>query len=176
MLKLMQGFRDFMMRGNVVDLAVGIVIGAAFTGLVTSFTGSFIEPLLKVFSGGKDQLSGGKFTVRGVPFVWATFANGLIAFLITAAVLYFFVVTPMNMINERRRRGIEPAPKLPSDETKLLMEIRDLLAANQAPAQSTPADQPQSKPGELAAKTGSAAKAEPVAQRRRPGDGGTTRR
>jgi hypothetical protein len=86
----------------------------------------------------------------------------------------------MNIINERRRRGIEPAPKLPSDETKLLMEIRDLLAANGSPGQSTPAnrsapaDQPQSKPGELAAKTASAAKTGPVAQRRGPG--GTTRR
>jgi large conductance mechanosensitive channel len=179
-LKLMQGFRDFIVRGNVVDLAVGIVIGAAFTGLVTSFTGSFIQPLLKVFSGGNDHFPGGQFSIHGVPFVWSGFVNALIAFLITAGVLYFFVITPMNIINERRRRGIEPAPKLPSDETKLLMEIRDLLAANGSPGQSTPAnrsapaDQPQSKPGELAAKTASAAKTGPVAQRRGPG--GTTRR
>ncbi len=57
MLKTLQGFKDFIMRGNVVDLAVGIVIGAAFTGLVTSFTGSFIEPLIKLFGGG-DELAG----------------------------------------------------------------------------------------------------------------------
>jgi len=170
----MQGFRDFIMRGNVIDLAVGIVIGAAFTGLVTSFTGSFIEPLLKVFSGGSDQFTGGQFTVRGVPFVWATFANGLVAFLITAGVLYFLVVTPMNMINERRKRGIEPEPKLPSDEVKLLMEIRDLLAAGGSLPQPVPAAAPTT-PGAKAAPT-TPAKTEPVAQRRRPGGGGTTRR
>jgi large conductance mechanosensitive channel len=170
MLKLMQGFRDFIMRGNVIDLAVGIVIGAAFTGLVTSFTGSFIEPLLKVFSGGKDQFTGGKFTVRGVPFVWATFANGLVAFLITAGVLYFLVVTPMNIINERRKRGIEPVPKLPSDEVKLLMEIRDLLAAGGSLPQPVPADAPTTPAAKAVPKT------EPVAQRRRPGGGSTTRR
>src|SRR5262252_1224989 len=93
-LKLMQGFRDFIVRGNVVDLAVGIVIGAAFTGLVTSFTGAFIQPLLKVFSGGGEL--GGSFKVRGVVFPWSTFVNATFAFLITAAVLYFLVVTPMN--------------------------------------------------------------------------------
>jgi large conductance mechanosensitive channel len=171
MLRLMQGFRDFIMRGNVIDLAVGIVIGAAFTGLVTSFTGSFIEPLLKLFSGGKDQFSGGQFSVHGVPFVWATFVNGLIAFLITAGVLYFLVVTPMNMINERRKRGIAPEPQLPSDEVRLLMEIRDLLAAGGSLPQPVPADAPTTPTASQAP-----TKAEPVAQRRRPGGGGTTRR
>ena len=65
MLKTLQGFKDFIMRGNVVDLAVGIVIGAAFTGLVASFTGSFIEPLIKLFGGG-DELGGhlARSTVR----------------------------------------------------------------------------------------------------------------
>jgi large conductance mechanosensitive channel len=172
MLRLLQGFRDFIMRGNVIDLAVGIVIGAAFTGLVTNFTGAFIEPLLKVFSGGKDQFSGGTFKVHGVPFEWSQFANALVTFLITAAVLYFFVVTPMNMINERRRRGIEPEPQLPSDEAKLLMEIRDLLAANGLPQPApTTAGAPADRPGPAAQK------AVPVARRRRDtGGGGTSRR
>ena len=175
MLKLLQGFRDFIVRGNVIDLAVGIVIGAAFTGLVTNFTGAFINPLLKVFSGGDKLNTGGSFMVRGVKFPWSDFVNAMVGFLITAAVLYFLVVTPMNMINERRRRGIEPAPNVPTDETKLLMEIRDLLAANGLPqpagAAATPADAPTSpKPAP--------AKATPVAQRRRGtgGPGGTTRR
>src|SRR5690349_4071290 len=163
MLKLMQGFRDFIVRGNVIDLAVGIVIGAAFTGLVTNFTGAFINPLLKLFSGGDTLNTGGYFTIHGVKFPWSDFVNAMAGFLITAAVLYFLVVTPMNMINERRRRGIEPAPKIPSDETKLLMEIRDLLAAGGSLPQPVPADAP------APAKT--PAKAEPVAQRRRPGGG-----
>lgn len=141
MLKLLSGFRDFIVRGNVVDLAVGIVVGAAFTGLVTSFTSSFIQPLLKVFSGGKEK--SGSFQIFDVVFPWSNFVNAVIGFLITAAVLYFLVVTPMNMINERRRRGIEPEPKLPSDEVKLLIEIRDaLVAAGGVPAPRTPADQP----------------------------------
>jgi len=168
MLKLLQGFRDFIVRGNVVDLAVGIVIGAAFTGLVTSFTSSFIEPLLKVFSGGNDKFPGGQFRIHGVPFVWSNFVNATVAFLITSAVLYFLVVTPMNMINERRKRGIEPASKLPSDEAKLLMEIRDLLAANGLP-QAVPATaEPTDKPAP--------AKATPAPQRRPGTGGGTTRR
>src|SRR5262249_38511166 len=124
MLKLLHGFRDFIMRGNVIDLAVGIVIGAAFTGLVSNFTEAFINPLLKLFSGGDLHNDGGGFRIHGVLFPWSNFVNATVGFLITAAVLYFLVVTPMNMINERRRRGIEPEPKLPSDEVKLLMEIR----------------------------------------------------
>ena len=167
MLKLMQGFRDFIMRGNVIDLAVGIVIGAAFTGLVTSFTSSFIEPLLKLFSGGSDKLPGGQFKIHGVPFVWSNFVNGAVAFLITAGVLYFLVITPMNMINERRKRGIDPEPKLPSDEVKLLMEIRDaLVAQGGASASSAPADR-------LVAPSAAPTK---VAQRRPGTGGGTTRR
>jgi large conductance mechanosensitive channel len=172
MLKLMQGFRDFIVRGNVIDLAVGIVIGAAFTGLVTNFTDAFINPLLRVFSGGDKVHTGGTFTVHQVPFPWSNFVNALVGFLITAAVLYFLVVTPMNMINERRRRGIEPAPKIPSDETKLLMEIRDLLAANGVPR---PTGEDRVEPAGRPA----AVKAPPqtVAQRRRgTGGGGTTQR
>jgi large conductance mechanosensitive channel len=169
MLKLLQGFRDFIMRGNVIDLAVGIVIGAAFTGLVTNFTDAFINPLLKVFSGGTDKIdTGGVFHIRGVPFHWSDFVNAMVAFVITAAVLYFLVVTPMNMINERRKRGTEPVPKLPSDEVKLLMEIRDLLAANGLPQPAAAGDAPADAPA-----------AQPTVTQRRPdtdGGGGATRR
>jgi len=125
MVKTLQGFKDFVMRGNVIDLSVGIVIGAAFSGVVTAFTKSFIEPLIRVFSGGK-ELSG-RFTVNEVPFDWAVAVNALITFVITAAVLYFFVVTPMNRLAERRRKGIEPEPKAPAEDVMLLREIRDLL-------------------------------------------------
>jgi large conductance mechanosensitive channel len=125
---MLRGFRDFIMRGNVVDLAVGIVIGAAFTGVVSTFTNSFVQPLIKVFTGGKDPISAGKFSINGQPFDWAAFVNALIAFLITAAVLYFFVVMPMNKLAERRARGEEPRPKAPSEEILLLREIRDALA------------------------------------------------
>ena len=142
MLKSLQGFKDFIMRGNVVDLAVGIVIGAAFSGVVAAVTKSFIEPLIRVFSGGK-ELSG-QFTVGEVTFDWAAAVNAVITFLITAAVLYFLVVTPMNRLAERRRKGIEPAPKAPSEDVLLLREIRDALVGRTGtgPDDEVAADEP----------------------------------
>jgi large conductance mechanosensitive channel len=125
---MLRGFKDFIMRGNVVDLAVGIVIGAAFTGVVTQFTKSFVEPLIRVFSGGGKPIDKGIFKVNGVPFDWASFINVIISFVITAAVVYFLVVLPMNKLAERRARGEEPKPKAPSEEVLLLREIRDALA------------------------------------------------
>lgn len=126
MLNTLRGFKDFILRGNVIDLAVGIVIGAAFTALVGTFTTAFIEPLLQLF-GATDERAGGVFHVKAVEFPYSTFINGIITFLITAAVLYVFVVTPMNKLAERRRRGVEPEPAAPSEEVILLREIRDAL-------------------------------------------------
>ena len=128
---MLKGFKDFISRGNVVDLAVGIVIGAAFTALVGQFTKSFLEPLIKVISGGK-QLSG-TFKVRDVVFDWAAFINACITFVITAAALYFLVVLPMNKLAERRARGEEPEPKAPAEDIRLLTEIRDALIAQRRP-------------------------------------------
>jgi large conductance mechanosensitive channel len=123
------------MRGNVVDLAVGIVIGAAFTGVVTGFTNGFVKPLIQLM-GGEKKVGQGTWSVRGVPFDYATFFNSIITFLITAAVLYFLVVYPLNLLAERRRRGEEPPPKTPSEEVALLTEIRDALVRGQAPTGS----------------------------------------
>ena len=127
---MIRGFKDFIMRGNVVDLAVGIVIGAAFTALVGQFTKSFLEPLIRLISGGSG-VSAGAPEINGIPFDWAAFVNAFITFLITAAALYFLVVFPMNKLAERRRRGEEPPPKAPSEEVKLLTEIRDALIGGQ---------------------------------------------
>ncbi|MBB5111019.1 large conductance mechanosensitive channel protein MscL [Micromonospora chalcea] len=125
---MLKGFKDFIMRGNVVDLAVGVVIGAAFTGVVTAFTGSFLKPLIKLASGGS-ELKSGTWTIGDVKFPWVDFVNAAITFLLTAAVLYFLVVFPMNKLAERRQRGEEPPPSAPSEEVKLLTEIRDALLA-----------------------------------------------
>ncbi|MEU8244496.1 large conductance mechanosensitive channel protein MscL [Actinoplanes missouriensis] len=127
---MLQGFKDFIMRGNVVDLAVGVVIGAAFTTVVTSFTNAFLKPLIQLLGGGKG-MEAGSFKINGVPFDYASFINALITFLLTAAVLYFLVVFPLNRLAERRRRGEEPPPKAPSEEVKLLTEIRDALLRGQ---------------------------------------------
>jgi large conductance mechanosensitive channel len=126
MSKMFQGFKDFIMRGNVVDLAVGIVIGAAFTTVVTKFTDAFIKPLIQLASGGKG-VNAGTATVRGVVFDYSSFINAVITFLITAAVLYFLVVFPLNALAERRRRGEEPPPKAPAEDIVLLTQIRDAL-------------------------------------------------
>jgi large conductance mechanosensitive channel len=135
MSKIIQGFKDFIMRGNVVDLAVGIVIGAAFTGVVSAFTNGFIKPLIQLIGGGTG-VSAGTWEARdGVVFDYSTFLNAIITFLITAAVLYFLVVFPLNALAERRRRGEEPPPKTPAEDIVLLTQIRDArVAQNGAPA------------------------------------------
>jgi large conductance mechanosensitive channel len=124
---MLKGFKDFLMRGNVVDLAVAVVIGTAFATLVSQFTESFINPLIKLVGGG--GVSGGSFTVNDVAFDWAAFVNAVIYFLIVAAVVYFFVVVPMNHLLNRLKRNKEPEPEAPSPDVELLMEIRDLLRA-----------------------------------------------
>jgi len=126
---MLKGFKDFIMRGNVVDLAVGVVIGAAFTGVVTQFTKSFLEPLLKLVGAGEDRV-GGRFPISDDNYIeWGTFVNVVITFLLTAAALYFLVIFPMNRLAERRKRGEEPPPAAPSEEVQLLTEIRDALVA-----------------------------------------------
>ncbi len=128
---MLKGFKDFIMRGNVVDLAVGIVIGAAFTTVVTSFTNAFLKPLIQLIGGGTG-VNAGSWDVNGVKFDYATFINALITFVLTAAVLYFLVVFPLNKLAERRARGDEPPPSAPSEEIKLLAEIRDALVSGRA--------------------------------------------
>ncbi|GAA2605735.1 large conductance mechanosensitive channel protein MscL [Dactylosporangium fulvum] len=123
---MLKGFRDFITRGNVIELAVAVVIGAAFNGVVTSFTKSFLEPLIKLTGGigidGQQGLPIGKQVLE-----WPTFVNSVITFLFTAATVYFLVVLPMNKLAQRRKRGVAPEPEAPSDEVRLLTEIRDLL-------------------------------------------------
>lgn len=121
---MLKGFKDFLMRGNVVDLAVAVVIGAAFTAVVTAFTTAFLKPLIQLVSGGGELA--GTFVVDGVVFDYASFANQVITFVITAAVVYFLVVYPLKALQERRRRGEEAGPAEPTD-VELLTQIRDLL-------------------------------------------------
>jgi large conductance mechanosensitive channel len=128
---MVKGFKDFILRGNVVDLAVGIVIGAAFTAVITAFTKAFLEPLIRLLSGGKG-VQAGAFKVRGIAFDWASFINACLTFLLTAAALYFLVVYPLNKLAERRARGEEPPSAAPSEEIKLLTEIRDALITGRA--------------------------------------------
>lgn len=123
---MLKGFKDFLLRGNVIELAIAVVIGVAFTALVTSFTESFINPLIGLIGGG--GIDGGSFEVNGQVFSWGTFLNAIITFALTAAVVYFVVVVPMKKIQDRRKRGEEAGPAEPTD-VELLIEIRDLLRA-----------------------------------------------
>jgi large conductance mechanosensitive channel len=125
---MLKGFKDFLLRGNIVDLAVAVVIGAAFTALVASFTTSFLKPLIGLISGG--GVNGGTKVVDGQQFTYGAFINALITFVLTAAVVYFAVVLPMKAIMERRKRGEEAGPVVPT-QVELLVEIRDLLRSQQ---------------------------------------------
>jgi large conductance mechanosensitive channel len=125
---MLKGFRDFVLRGNVIELAVAVAIGTAFTAVVTQFGESFIKPLVALVGGG--GVGGGKFTINHQVFDWAAFINALIFFLLTAMVIYFAVVAPYNAFEERRKRGQGPIdPPAPPDDILLLTEIRDLLRA-----------------------------------------------
>lgn len=124
---MLRGFRDFLVRGNVVDLAVAFVMGVAFAAVVTQFTESFLDPLIRVVFGGEGV--GGTWTVRGEVFDWAAFVNAVLAFVLTAAAVYFAVVVPVNKLAERRRRRGEELAEEPSEEARLLTEIRDSLRA-----------------------------------------------
>jgi large conductance mechanosensitive channel len=126
---MLKGFRDFVMRGNVIELAVAVAIGTAFTAVVTQFGNSFIKPLVGLLSGG--GVAGGTFTVNGQRFDYGGFINAVIFFILTAAVIYFFVVAPYNAFEERRKRGQGPVDSpAPPDDIVLLTEIRDLLRDN----------------------------------------------
>jgi large conductance mechanosensitive channel len=133
---MIKGFKNFLLRGNVVDLAVAVVIGAAFATLVDGFVDSFLTPLIGVFSGGGEL--GGEFVVNDQHFTWGAFLSTLIGFVLTAAVIYFVVVLPMHKLMERRASGQETGPVAPT-QVELLAEIRDLLRAQQGGAPgSTP--------------------------------------
>ncbi len=131
---MLKGFKDFLLRGNVVDLAVAVVIGVAFAALVSSFTESFVNPLIGLIGGG--GVDGGTTTVDGQMFTWGAFINQVITFVLTAAVIYFVVVVPMKKLQERRQRGEEAGPAAATD-VELLAEIRDLLTAQRSAAPQT---------------------------------------
>ena len=126
---MIKGFKDFLMRGNVVDLAVAVIIGTAFTAIVTAIADSFIKPLIAAIGGA--NVTGLSWTIvdgnRESTIDFAAIITAVINFLIVAAVVYFLVVTPMNLLAERRRRGQEPEPAAPAEDILLLQEIRDLL-------------------------------------------------
>jgi large conductance mechanosensitive channel len=131
---LIKGFRDFVLRGNVVDLAVAVVIGAAFKSIIDAFTKDFLTPLIAAI-GGEPDFSSLTFKVHHSTFHYGDFINSIISFLILAAVIYFLVIVPVNALMARFASG-EVEAAAPDPQIELLGEIRDLLAAGQAPAKA----------------------------------------
>jgi len=104
---MLKGFKDFLMRGNVVDLAVAVVIGGAFGAVVAALVKDLLTPLIAAIVG-KPDFSAITLTVNGSKFLVGDFINALVSFVLVAAAVYIFVVTPMNMLAEKRKRGEVP--------------------------------------------------------------------
>ncbi|WP_084252747.1 large conductance mechanosensitive channel protein MscL [Devriesea agamarum] len=148
----MKGFKNFIMRGNVIDLAVAVVIGGAFTALVTAFVKNLIEPVVNIFGGTNPQ--GLEFQIisgnAGTTVKLGAIIGAVLTFLITAAVVYFVFVLPMQKARElaNKRLGIAEEEDPVADDIALLTEIRDLLQAQQtvrpAPSGTHRADVPGS--------------------------------
>ena len=119
---MLSGFKQFILRGNVVDLAVGVVIGAAFGAVVTAFTKAFLTPLIAVLVGHPDFSALG-FKIRGTDFPAGDFVTALVSFLLIAAAVYFFVVTPINALVARMRKAPAPADPTTKKCKECLSEI-----------------------------------------------------
>nr|WP_238479212.1 large-conductance mechanosensitive channel protein MscL [Fructobacillus papyrifericola] len=124
-MKILKEFKQFINRGNIVDMAVGVIIGGAFTTLVKSFTTNLINPLLGLITGSDHPLSDLKLQIgRRLVFTYGEFLNDVVSFLITAFIVFLVV----KFVNKTIIKPKQEAPKQPSDELVTLREIKDLLA------------------------------------------------
>lgn len=119
---MFKGFREFIMRGNVVDLAVAVVIGAAFGAVVKAFVDNIITPIIAAIFG-KPDFAALKFTVNGSVFQYGLFINALVSFLLVALAVYYIVIVPMNKMNELRARGQAPEDPTTKQCPECLSEI-----------------------------------------------------
>lgn len=130
---MLKGFRDFLLRGNVIDLAVAVIIGAAFTQIVTALNKDVITQLIAAI-GGVPDLSKETFLVGDTPIGWGSVVTAILNFVIVAAIVYFAIVIPMDKALERfnqQNKAEETAATLTKDQ-ELLIEIRDALAKRSA--------------------------------------------
>jgi large conductance mechanosensitive channel len=124
---MLDEFKKFLFRGNVVDLAVAVVIGAAFTAIVTAISTGVITPLIGMIV--SKDFTKMTFEINGSTFNYGSVIDAVIRFLSVAAVVFFVIVKPMGILAERRKRGQASEEEAPPTEAELLAEIRDLLAA-----------------------------------------------
>ncbi len=140
---MLKGFREFILRGNVIDLAVAVVIGAAFTGIVNGLVTGIFNPVIALIFNASDLAGAGvvlrdsEGTENDIVLSWGLVLSALIQFLLVATVVYFALIVPMNYLKKvsfaRKKAGEEkPADEAPT-ELELLTEIRDLLRSQQAP-------------------------------------------
>lgn len=126
---MIKGFKDFIMRGNVVELAVAVVIGTALTAVVTAIVDGLINPLIAAIGGMPNLDETWVVTLNEAQFRFGAVVGAILNFLVIAAAVYFVIVLPMNRLAELRKKGVEPEPEKPAEDILLLQEIRDLLAA-----------------------------------------------
>jgi large conductance mechanosensitive channel len=124
-----KGYKEFVMRGNAVDLAVAVVIGAAFGQIVNAIVNNLINPLVAAVFGKPDISGVLNFTVNGAKFSIGAILQAALNFLFIAIAVYFLIVLPLNKLAERRSRGVEPEPDPLTTDQQLLTEIRDSLRA-----------------------------------------------
>jgi large conductance mechanosensitive channel len=144
-----KGFRDFIMRGNVVELAVAVVMGTAFSAIVTALVNDIVTPLITAIFG-KPDYSALYITLHHSKIQYGSFVNAVISFLLIAVGVYFIIVAPMNHFDKMRRRMKGLGPVQPAlTEIELLTEIRDALRAQQQGpgAQGLPGPQGPQAPG-----------------------------
>ncbi len=137
---MIKGFKEFILRGNVIDLAVAVVIGAAFGAVVKAFVDNILTPIIAAIFGQPD-FAGLKFTINGSVFQYGLFVNALISFLLIAAAIYFIVIVPMNKLAERRARGHAPEDPTTKQCPECLSEIpagahKCAFCASEQPAQA----------------------------------------
>ncbi len=127
---MLQGFKEFITRGNVIDMAVGIIIGGAFTPIVTALTEKVLMPLVAAIAGKPNFNSLLAFSIGKATIAPGFVITALVNFLLIAAALYFCIVLPMNKVRERQeaKKAVEEAVEAPAADVALLTEIRDLLA------------------------------------------------
>jgi large conductance mechanosensitive channel len=123
---MLKGFKDFILRGNVLDLAVAVVVGTAFGAVVAAFVADILTPIIAAI-GGQPDFGGLSFEINESTFKYGHFLNAVISFLFIAAAVYFFVIVPVNKLMERRKTGAEAEVEATPEDIALLQEIRDLL-------------------------------------------------
>lgn len=139
---MIKGFKDFILRGNVIDLAVAVVLGAAFGAIITALVNNIVNPLIAAIFGQPDITGVGTFTINGANFSIGAVLQAVLNFLFVAIAIYFVLILPMNRLMQLRKTGEEEPPEAPSQEVLLLTQIRDLLGGADTTVVGPPSGDP----------------------------------